>query len=293
LRGEGWGEGLARQRSVAAAPHAALRADLSPQPGRGEFAQNHRAGALLALLAWRGDGFTLIEILAAFAIGSVIMLSSAALMWNVIFFFDRGTRGVNAADHLVVALDRLAADFAAARYAQRITTAGSVAAAFVGRAARGEVPALVTFVSGSAVAVAPAQEDVVVLKIEQADGVTRLVRRRSPWMGPRTQLETIAATDAVVLIEGQLDIRFSFGKLTPEGTSWQDNWLDEFTLPRYVRLILRRSDTGAELLPGAEFVVRSNAPPSCAGDAKNPQCLVAATAQPTAANQRGALNASH
>src|ERR1700682_1593520 len=41
------------------------------------------------------NGFTLIEVLAAFAIASVIILATAALTRDVALHFDRGTRGVN------------------------------------------------------------------------------------------------------------------------------------------------------------------------------------------------------
>jgi len=242
----------------------------------------------------RERGFTLIEVLAALAIVSVIIMSTAALMWNVTLFFDRGTRGVSEADRLVLAVDRLAADFGSARFAQRLTAAGGVAAAFVGQSAPGAQPAKLMFVSAGNVSTGPQGEEVVVLTVERSDDAMRLVRRRAPWLGPRAQFEETKADDPVALIEGNIDIRFSFGKVAPDGTlSWQDNWLDESTLPRFVRLILRRRDTGADLLGGAAFVVRSNAPPSCVTDDTSAQCLVRAAAEPTRVNQpQGAANAS-
>jgi len=232
----------------------------------------------------RDSGFTLIEVLAALAIGSVIIMSTAALTWNVTQFFDHGTRGVSEADRLVLAIDRLAADFGAARFAQRLTAGGGAAAAFIGRSGKGRQPAKVIFVSGDTVSTSPEDEEVVVLSAEASDDVTRLVRRRAPWLGPRTQIEGIVGKDPVVLIEGRIDIQFTFGKVAADGSlSWQDTWFDEFTLPRFVRLILRSRDTRADLLDGAVFVVRSNAPPSCIADNPSAQCLVAAA--PTGANQ--------
>jgi prepilin-type N-terminal cleavage/methylation domain-containing protein len=236
----------------------------------------------------RRSGFTLIEVLAALAITSVIVMSITALTWNVTRFFDHGTRGVNEADSLVLAVDRLAADFGAARFAQRRTASGPIAAAFIGQAAK------VVFVSGAIVSTSPLREEIVVLDVEEASHGARLVRRRAAWAGPRTQLEGIAADDPVDLIEGRVDIEFAFGKIMPDRSlAWQDNWLDESTLPRFVRLSVRDRDTGAYLLDGAEFVVRSNAPPSCVAKA-SAKCLVppAVTASHTDQSQGVADNPS-
>ena len=76
------------------------------------------------------DGFTLIEVLAALAIASVIIMASTALIHNVALFFDRGTRGVTEAERLMLAVERLAGDFSSARFVPRRTEAGTAAAAF-------------------------------------------------------------------------------------------------------------------------------------------------------------------
>ncbi len=44
----------------------------------------------------RRAGFTLIEVLAALAVGSVIIMATAALIHDVARHFDRGTRGAQA-----------------------------------------------------------------------------------------------------------------------------------------------------------------------------------------------------
>ena len=68
------------------------------------------------------DGFTLIEVLAALAIASVIIMASTALVHNVALFFDRGTRSVTEAERLMLAVERLAGDFSSARFVSRSYT---------------------------------------------------------------------------------------------------------------------------------------------------------------------------
>jgi prepilin-type N-terminal cleavage/methylation domain-containing protein len=230
----------------------------------------------------RESGFTLIEVLAALAITSVIIMSTAALMWNVTLFFDHGARSVSEADRLVLAEDRLAADFSATRFAQRLTASGGATAAFIGQ------PAKVLFVSGDVVSTSPQEEEVVALNVEHSEDITQLVRRRAAWLGPRTQLEGIVAKDPVVLIEGRIDVRFKFAKVALDGTlSWQDYWSDELTLPRFVQMIVRSRETGTDLLSGAEFVVRTNSPPSCVTEDASAACLVPAAAQSNGSQPHG------
>ena len=71
------------------------------------------------------DGFTLVEALAALAIASAIMIASAGLIRNVATFFDRGTRGASEAERLMLAVGRLAGDFASARFVPRRTGEGA------------------------------------------------------------------------------------------------------------------------------------------------------------------------
>jgi hypothetical protein len=87
----------------------------------------------------------------------------------------------------------------------------------------------------------------------------------------------VTPQDAVVLIEGKLDISFVFGRVTPDGgLAWYASWVGERALPRYVRLVLRDRATGADLLGEADFVVRANAPAACGRADAALSCLSAA-----------------
>src|SRR5262249_62358684 len=83
----------------------------------------------------RRDGFTLIETLAALAVGSVVIIATAALIRNVSLNFDRGARSVSETERIALAVERLAADFASDRFVTRATAGGSEVAVRRDRAA--------------------------------------------------------------------------------------------------------------------------------------------------------------
>jgi general secretion pathway protein J len=222
-------------------------------------------------------GFTLVEVLAAFAIGAVIIAACSALIHNVVLNFDRGTRTVDVAERFVLAIDRLSADFASARAVARRSEAGP-ALAFLGEPGGGQTPGQIVFVAAAPVTGAPAGDEVVMLTIEQDEKAMRLVRRRAPWLGPTSRFEDVAPDNPVVLIEGKWSISFLFGRLTPErGLAWYSSWIGEAMLPRFVRLLVRDSN-GRDLLGEADFVIRADAPASCGHSDASVSCFTAAPA---------------
>lgn len=208
----------------------------------------------------RCGGFTLIETLAALAITAVILVAAAGLVHDFVMGFDRGTRTITTADRLVLAVERLAGDFAAARFAPKAVDAGSGVAFTAGEENSGRL----TFVSGANIAAGPRGEEIVSLTIEPAGDLTRLIRRRAPWRGPSGRFGEITPQDPVILIEGNYDMSFSFGKANPEGRmTWTPNWPDTKSIPQSVRLVIRDRTSGIDILPRAEFRLRSDMMISC------------------------------
>jgi general secretion pathway protein J len=219
------------------------------------------------------NGFTLIEVLAALAISSVIIVATATLIHTIAGNFDRGTRGVDAADRLVLATQRLSSDFSSTRFVVW-TTGNGPALAFRGEQAVGEKPARIIFVAGSSTGDEPDADELVSLTIERSDDMTRLTRRRAAWTGPDMSIERASLQDPVVLIEGNLDISFLFGRLMPGGALiWSSAWTDQTALPRYVRVILRDRATGLDPVGEADFVVRADAPLACGNPDARPDCV--------------------
>jgi len=207
-------------------------------------------------------GFTLVEVLAAFAIGSVIIVASAALIHDVALHFDRGSRTVDVAERFILAVDRLAADFASARQVARRTEAGR-AIAFSAETGSSQNPGKIVFVGAAPVGSAPPGDEVVMLTFERDDNVMRVVRRRAPWRGPNSRFEDVAPDNPVVLIEGKWDISFLLGRLAPGGAlTWHTSWAGESTLPRFVRLLVRGA-SGRDVLGEADLVIRADAPAAC------------------------------
>ncbi len=248
----------------------------------------------MGLMISRRAGFTLVEMLAALAIASAIIVSIGMLIHQSVFFFDHGTRTIDRSEELALAVDSLTRDFGAARFVLQktgkdadTTNAGpknanpnnvnakapatkggdakNVKAAFTGTPATEDGPAKVLFITAGGNAVRGWAEEVVSLTSEPGNGMTRLVRRRAAWTGPRMKLEDAEPDDPVILLKGDFLIGFSFSELTKDGRIvWHDTWTGELGVPRSVRVNFHDTETDTDLLPGMEFRIHADAPVACA-----------------------------
>jgi prepilin-type N-terminal cleavage/methylation domain-containing protein len=208
-------------------------------------------------------GFTLVEMLAALAIVSMIILSTGTLVHQGAFFFDRGTRAIDVNEQLALAIDCLTRDFGAVRFVQQTITNGTTVA-FSGEPTSADDDAKVVFVTAGGRAAGPLGEEVVSVSVETNDDASaQLVRRRSAWRGPRMRLEDVQPGEAVILLKGRFTASFSFSKIAQDGNIvWYDSWTKEQGLPHSVRLNMHDETTGADLA-GAIFPVHADAPAAC------------------------------
>ena len=216
-------------------------------------------------------GFTLIEVLAALAVASVILMATAALMHNVAFSFDRGTNRVSAGERLALAAERLATDIGSARF---VLQGVPPAAAFLGG------PSNITFVGAALIDPASPRAseigapEVVSVAVEVGEDTISIVRRSGVWRDPHVRFTDVALHHEVVLLAGRLDAAFTFARMTPEGAlSWSSSWSGEQSLPRLVKLSLRDHASGVDFLGGAEFLIRADAPRACAREGATADCL--------------------
>ncbi len=229
-------------------------------------------------------GFTLVEVLAAFAITALVIVSMGTLTNHVAFSFDRGIHRVTEAERLAVALDRLARDFAAARF----VPLRDEAAPRNGRETRQNRPVAFAGQANRVVFVSAARDgkgsEVVMLTAEALDGgISELVRRRGRWPGPALGSLEASTGDPVILLKGRHHISFSFYG-ADDGPL--DDWTGRAALPRRIRLNVRDA-AGTILIPGAEFVVRADAPAACVNGQAD--CLPSAGSSDSPSRERAAL----
>ena len=247
-------------RAVWAARAAKLCPRLRAAPRLGEGARG--AGAREE---WTDTGaFTLLETLTALALAAVIIVATTGLLHDVVLHFDRGAQRVSEAEHLLQAVDRLAGDFASARFILRSNVPGAPASQGAGALFTGD-SSNVTFVAAGGVMAGPQGEEMVKLSVEVDGEISRLIRRRAAWREPHAHFDDMPAQDPVAMLEGRVDISFSYGQLTAQGAlTWTDTWSGESGLPRFVRVIVREPNSGVDLLAEAPFLVRVDAPAACA-----------------------------
>jgi general secretion pathway protein J len=206
-------------------------------------------------------GFTLIEVLIATLLMTVILSALATVTAQWLPNWNRGMQRVQRAERLAIGLERIAADLSVAEMMP--INGDAKAPLFEG------AELSVTFVR---TAVGPNTRPglEIIRLIEKADDQgLALVRERAPFtpMPPDAQ---IRFADQVVLIRSPFRVSFSYAG--PDQV-WQKEWRGQKKLPDMIRFSVRDIATGQVLAVSSATNVHVNAPAECAR-AKSPvQCL--------------------
>jgi general secretion pathway protein J len=208
-------------------------------------------------------GFTLIEVLIATMLMTVILAALATVTAQWLPNWNRGMAHVQRAERLAIGLERIAADLSVAEMMP--LNADAKAPLFEG----GELS--VTFVR---TAVGPNTRpglEIIRLTEKADDQGLALVRERAPF-APMPADAQLRFVDQVVLIRSPFRVSFSYAG--PDHV-WQKQWRGQKQLPDMIRFSVRDMASGQVLAVSSAAIVHVNAPAECAR-AKNPvQCLTA------------------
>jgi general secretion pathway protein J len=206
-------------------------------------------------------GFTLIEVLMATLLMTVILGALATVTAQWLPNWNRGMARVQRAERLAIGIERIAADLAVAEMLP--INGSSKTPLFEGSELS------VTFVR---TAVGPnARPGLEIIRlIEKADDQgLALVRERTPFAPMPTDAQ-IRFADQVVLIRSPFRVTFSYAG--PDQV-WQPVWRGQKQLPDMVRIAIRDVATGRVLSVSSAAIVHVNAPAECARAKNASQCL--------------------
>ena len=214
-------------------------------------------------------GFTLVEVLLATLLMTVILAALATVTAQWLPNWNRGMARVQRAERLAMGLDRIVADLSVA---ETIPVNGDAKTPLF-EGSELAVTFLRTAVGPNA---RPGLE--IIRLIEKADSQgLAMVRERAPF-APMPSDAQIRFADQVVLIRAPLRVSFSYAG--PDQV-WQPDWRGKTQLPDMVRVTVRDSATGQVLAVSRAVTVHVNAPAECVR-AKNPATCLTAKQKPDA-----------
>jgi general secretion pathway protein J len=212
-------------------------------------------------------GFTMIEVLLATLLMTVILTGLATITAQWLPNWNRGMARVQRAERLAMGLDRVAADLSVAEMMP--FNADTRMPLFEGNELS------VTFVR---TAVGPNTRPglEIIRLIEKADSQgLALVRERASF-APMPRDAQVRFADQVVLIRTPFRVSFSYAGADQV---WQPTWRDQMQLPDMIRVTVRDGTTGQVLDISTAAVPRVNAPAECAR-AKSPAACLTARRKP-------------
>jgi general secretion pathway protein J len=208
-------------------------------------------------------GFTLIEVLMATLLMTVILGALATVTSQWLPNWNRGMARVQRAERLAMGLERIVADLAVAK----MMTVNGDAKTPLFEGTELAVTFLRTAVGPNA---RPGLEIIRLVEKADAQGLA-MVRERAPF-APMPSDAQIRFVDQVVLIRAPLRVTFSYAG--PDHV-WQPDWRGQMELPDMIRVTVRDSATGQVLAVSRAAPVHVNAPAECVRAKNSTTCLTA------------------
>ena len=208
-------------------------------------------------------GFTLIEVLVATLLMTVILAALATVTSQWLPNWNRGMAHVQRAERLALGLDRIVADLSVAKMMP--LNGDAKTPLFEG------TELAVTFVR---TAVGPNTRPglEIVRLIEKADDQgLAMVRERTPFV-PRPSDAQIRFADQVVLIRAPFRVTFAYAG--PDQV-WQPEWRGQAELPEMIRIAVRDGATGQVLAVSSAAIPHVTAWAECARAKNALACLTA------------------
>jgi general secretion pathway protein J len=206
-------------------------------------------------------GFTLIEVLMATLLMTIILGALATVTAQWLPNWNRGMARVQRAERLAMGLDRIAADLSVA---EMIPLNGDAKAPLF----EGSELA-VTFVRTAVGPNARPGLEIVRL-VEKADSQgLAMVRERTSFTPMPTDAQ-IRFADQVVLVRAPFRITFSYAG--PDQV-WQPTWRGQMQLPEKIRIAVRDGGTGQVLRVSSAAIVHVSAPAECARAKSASTCM--------------------
>jgi general secretion pathway protein J len=209
-------------------------------------------------------GFTLIEVLVATLLMTVILAALATVTAQWLPNWNRGLNRVQRAERLALGLDRIVADLSVAK----MIPVNKDAKLPLFEGSELAVTFLRTAVGPSA---RPGLE--IIRLVEKADSQGLAMVRERAAFAPMPSDGQIRFADQVVLIRSPLRVTFSYAG--PDQV-WQPDWRDQMQLPNMVRVTVRDSVTGQVLAVSRATTVHVNASAECARSKNLTTCSTAA-----------------
>lgn len=208
-------------------------------------------------------GFTLIEVLMATLLMTIILAALATVTAQWLPNWNRGMARVQRAERLAMGLDRIAADLSVA---EMIPLNGDAKAPLF-EGSELSVTFVRTAVGPNA---RPGLEIVRLIEKADAQGLA-MVRERTPFAPMPTDAQ-IKFADQVVLVRSPFRVTFAYAG--PDQV-WQPTWRGQMQLPDMIRIAVRDAATGQLLRVSSAAIVHVSAPAECARAKSATACLTA------------------